>query len=131
MEVTVEPSDGCVCPGQNYTCRAGLVTGINWITAANPIDPVAYNISNPSQSSDISRNGIRYIFSEKKSGDGIANITSRLFITNIKRNKTNVSCEAFLSTDDNDRINVTVCVVGENDGIFYNDSSDYYEHYLL
>ena len=112
MDITIQPNDGCVCPRQSYTCAAHLVIGMSWITASNPDGTVDYNTFQPSRQPSVVKDGLQYVFSEEVVGSA-ANITSQLFIINIQRNGTIVTCEAFI-IGSHSNVTAMVCVAGKS-----------------
>jgi hypothetical protein len=69
--VIVTPQ-GCICPKQNYTCRAYDVTGMTW--NSENIQGILFNKNNPSDKKNVTVGGVQLLFSE----DG-RNLSSQLF----------------------------------------------------
>ena len=116
MQVTLEPSLGCVCPKEGYGCGADSVVGLTWTVATNPTAVLTYTILDDSPT-EISATGLKATFSEQNS-DINANITSQLMLTDILANGTNGNCDVFVSRENKDDVNFTVCVVGEKEFSF-------------
>ena len=103
--VIVTPQ-GCICPKQNYTCRAYDVTGMNW--SSEKTQGIVFTNNFPFDKKNITVGGVQVLFSE----DG-RNFSSQLFFTSLHDfNGENFTCAAF-SDETNAYTSVIACIIGE------------------
>ena len=105
--------DGCICPTESYWCRADLATGIALENSALS-DPLTYAID-LSMRPLVMRDGLTISFSEERVGNGLANLTAQLFITDLQTwNGSIFSCRA----QGGGNKNIPVCVTGKIVSVF-------------
>ena len=106
----MEPMNGCICPSQNYTCRANSATTMAWSIGSD--DPLTYNIFLRLRKHTLTGDGVVAHFSNTTAQNGSANITSHLLTIEPSRlNESSVHCEASFG-EAQDRVTVTLCVAG-------------------
>ena len=109
--VSVQPHS-CVCPSQNYTCQADNVFIMQW-TSESLTEPIAH-VANFATKSEIQRDDIYVLFTETSSRvRGVVNLTSNLFITDLRVNETNITCVATSNVGSTDNETITMCVTGK------------------
>lgn len=118
--MTVEPQS-CICPSENYTCRADFVFGMEWRRGIfTDVDPISFVIRSTSGALKIVRGGLQVHFSFVRTAMNLANITSHLFIINEQDvNGSIFTCEAY-DHDMHDYVNVTLCSIGKRFTVLYN-----------
>ena len=94
---------GCICPKQNYTCRAYDVTGMSW--SREKTRRIEFNKNDQFR---VTNGGVQVLFSE----DG-RNLSSQLFFTSLyDYNGENFTCASF-SDETNAYTSVIACIIGE------------------
>ena len=98
---------GCICPKQNYTCRAYDATGMSW--SSEKIRRIVYNKNDPLKERNVTEGGVQVLFSEEG-----RNLSSQLFLTTLHDfNGENFTCSAFSDATNGSYTSVIACIIGE------------------
>ena len=113
----VRQKGSCICPNQNYTCQADNVIRMQWTSESITGDPpyIEYSllgIGEDASEVELVRNNFKIKFSRSVIVDGLANISSSLFILDLMLNGTNVTCEAVRAAGQRDEENISLCIIG-------------------